>query len=96
MQKIKVQTGADRWRSVDAIVVGNWAAHRSVNESGWSVTSAAYGRRVASDLDKQTAVRLATRLQDRVPDLRWSGKDDEYPHADDLAAVLSVLAESRQ
>lgn len=95
MQKIVIQMESGP-REVDALIFGGWAAHRSLGgEPGWSVTYVEHGRRAASELDKRGAVKIATMLNERVPNFRWSGKDDEMPHADDLAAAKAVLREVR-
>lgn len=92
MQKITIKCTTGE-RDVDAIIIGAWAAHESVDGHGWSVTLVEHGRRCGIDLDKRSAVKLARVLNERLPVFRWSGVADEMPHAEDIVIARAAIAE---
>lgn len=60
MRRVTVQTKNDNFRSVDAWLYGEWAAHEAISVPGWTVTYLPCGRNLnKKQLDEVEARRLA-------------------------------------
>lgn len=67
MRRVTVHTEGDNFRSVDAWLYGEWAAHEGVGEPGWTVTYLPCGRNInKAKLDEAQARRLADWLDCHV------------------------------